>query len=215
MGGIFLLVFLIFIILLFYRTKYNNGESGLTNRLIANYEKSGAKILNNVYIPYGNNKTTEIDAVMVYRSGIYVFENKNYSGWIFGNSKNRYWTETFYSKRFHEVEKHQFYNPVMQNASHISCLKKYLNDYSIPMYNIVVFSNNCEFRNLTILDDAEVIYMKNLINTIEKIDHIYLTHCDEISADRINSIYNRLLNCTNVSYEIKKKHIDDIRRKYN
>ena len=120
MGGIFLLVFLFFIILLFYRTKYNNGESGLTNRLIANYEKSGAKILNNVYIPYGNNKTTEIDAVMVYRSGIYVFEYKNYSGWIFGNSKNRYWTETFYSKRFHEVEKHQFYNPVMQNASHIS-----------------------------------------------------------------------------------------------
>ena len=38
---------------------------------------------------HGNNKTTEIDAVMVYRSGIYVFEHKNYSGWIFGNSKSR------------------------------------------------------------------------------------------------------------------------------
>ena len=76
MGGLLLLVFLFFIILLFYRTKYNNGESGLTNRLIKTYKKSGAKILNNVYIPYGNNKTTEIDAVMVYRSGIYVKKKK-------------------------------------------------------------------------------------------------------------------------------------------
>ena len=41
------------------------------------------KLLTNIYVPKEDGKTTEIDIVMLNRTGIYVIENKNYGGWIF------------------------------------------------------------------------------------------------------------------------------------
>lgn len=49
---------------------------------------------------------TEVDLIYINTSGIYVIESKNYSGWIFGDFKQKYWTQTF------KTEKHKFYNPV-------------------------------------------------------------------------------------------------------
>ena len=43
------------------------------------------KLLVNVYVTKDDGSTTEIDLIMICSAGIYVFESKNYSGWIFGN----------------------------------------------------------------------------------------------------------------------------------
>ena len=43
------------------------------------------KILRNVYLPKENGQTSEIDLLYITEKGIFVFESKNYSGWIFGN----------------------------------------------------------------------------------------------------------------------------------
>lgn len=43
----------------------------------------------NCYIPNRSGDKTEIDMIMLCQKGIYVIENKNYSGWIFGNEKVR------------------------------------------------------------------------------------------------------------------------------
>ena len=53
------------------------------------------KLLTNVYLPKGNGTTTEIDLIMISATGIYVFESKNYSGWIFGDENSRYWKQIF------------------------------------------------------------------------------------------------------------------------
>lgn len=45
-------------------------------------------MLRNIYVPY-NGKTSEIDVLMIREKGIFVFESKNYSGWIFGGLKIR------------------------------------------------------------------------------------------------------------------------------
>ena len=50
------------------------------------------KMLRNVYIPKGNGETSEIDVLYISRKGIFVFESKNYSGWIFGKESDQYWT---------------------------------------------------------------------------------------------------------------------------
>ena len=63
-------------------------------KLLKSYESQGAKFLFNVYLPKGENETTEIDVLMICSQGIYVFESKNYSGWIFGNEKYKMWTQT-------------------------------------------------------------------------------------------------------------------------
>ena len=39
--------------------------------------------LPNCYLPKGNGETAEVDLIFLHESGIYVFESKNYSGWIF------------------------------------------------------------------------------------------------------------------------------------
>ena len=62
--------------------------------IIKNYEKIGCKILRNLYLPKYNGETTEIDMLMISTKGIFVFECKNYKGWIFGNAGRKYWYQT-------------------------------------------------------------------------------------------------------------------------
>jgi hypothetical protein len=76
---------------------WEKGKSGeyLVYKVLQNYEKDGAKFLFNCYLPKNNNNdTTEIDVIMIHNSGIYVFESKNYSGWIFGSEHQQKWTQT-------------------------------------------------------------------------------------------------------------------------
>lgn len=94
------------------------------------FEEEEAKFLFNLYIPKPDGQTTEIDILMISRSGIFVYESKNYSGWIFGDEKRRYWYQTLYAGRGRRAHKETFYNPVMQNAGHIRHLKKFLDRIS-------------------------------------------------------------------------------------
>ena len=41
------------------------------------------KFIFNCYLPKADGETTEVDVILLHESGIYVFESKNYSGWIF------------------------------------------------------------------------------------------------------------------------------------
>ena len=98
----------------------NKGQFGeyLTNFALSKV-KDYNQILNNVYIPIGNGKTTEIDSIMVHKKGIFVFESKNYGGWIFGGIDQKNWTQCFPNR-----EKYKFYNPIMQNRTHINALAR-------------------------------------------------------------------------------------------
>ena len=169
--------------------------------------RTKGKILRNVYIPKGEGETTEIDLLFITKKGIFVIESKNYSGWIFGAEKDRYWTASLPSG-----EKNRFFNPILQNKGHIVHLKEYLNR-DIPYYSIVVFSNRCELKKITLLsDDAVVIKRDDIIRTVKKI-------CDEspdiLTDEDIDNICSRLSDNTNVGDEIKQKHIEDIERRYN
>ena len=88
---------------------------------LAEYEKDGAKLLFNCYIPTRTHTMSEIDVLMLHRSGIYVFESKNYSGWIFGSEQDEDWTQSLLF-RGHEPQKKHFFNPFLQNKCNI--LKK-------------------------------------------------------------------------------------------
>ena len=62
-------------------------------KYLTRFEDYGAKFLFNCYVPRGD-EYTEVDVIMLYHSGVFVFESKNYSGWIFGDDKSQYWTQT-------------------------------------------------------------------------------------------------------------------------
>ena len=56
------------------------------------------RIYKNVYIPHGDT-TSEIDLLLLHEKGIFVLESKNYSGWIFGDTDQVYWTQSLQKKK--------------------------------------------------------------------------------------------------------------------
>ena len=111
-----------------------NSEQDLIYRLI----KAGipaSTIFHDLYIPTKRGYT-QIDIVVPTNVGIFVFEVKDYSGWIFGNGKYDKWTQVL----AYGQEKHQFYNPIKQNAKHIEALRNTSAQLqNVPIYSIVVF----------------------------------------------------------------------------
>ena len=103
------------------------------------------KILTNVYLPKGNGETTEVDLIYIHETGIYVLESKNYSGWIFGDEKSKYWMQTLENRH-----KEKFYNPIWQNNTHIKYLIKLLNANEEFIKSIIVFSDRCTIKKMEV-----------------------------------------------------------------
>ncbi len=192
----------------FFSVHFDKGAFGEYNiyMYLRGYEANGAKLLFNCYLPKNNNETSEIDVIMIYRSGIYVFESKDYGGWIFGSESNKTWTQTLPNGK--TSQKLKFYNPIMQNRTHIKWLEKHV-DNTVPLHNIVVFSNRCELKKLEITSgDVSVIKLEKLLKTIKDIDERVGPRLDD---DRISAIYEKLYPYTQVSAELKEKHVDNIK----
>ena len=119
----------------FAKTIFNKGNYG--EYLTFSYlEKLPGykKIVTNIYVKKEDGKTTEIDLVMLHETGIYVFESKNYSGWIFGDEKNKSWTQTLKGNN-----KNYFYNPIWQNNGHIIALANFLPEFQEKRLNLISF----------------------------------------------------------------------------
>ena len=80
------------------------------------------KVFNNLFLKLEDGKTSQIDHVVVSIFGIFVIETKNYSGWISGDERSEYWTQSFFKS------KKRFLNPIWQNYGHVKALKEVLKD---------------------------------------------------------------------------------------
>lgn len=187
------------------------GEYAIYKKL-KHLEKEGTKFLFNVYLPKEDEETTEIDVLMISKNGIYVFESKNYSGWIFGNEKQKYWTQTLPRGRGSSL-KTKFLNPIIQNKGHIKYLKNVVG-VDIDVRSIIVFSERCTFKDLTLKsEDIKVINRYDLTYVIEDL----LKYIPEVRLEQkmVDEIYEKLYPYTQVSEEIKKKHIENIRKSHD
>ena len=120
-------------------------------------------IFHNLYIQKRSGEYTQVDVVVATRAGLIVFEVKDYKGWIFGNEHQKYWTQLL----AYGTKKYRFYNPVMQNAAHIQAIRQNLpQNPGIPIYSVIVFFGNCEFRNITCNADNTFIIYHNSISQI-------------------------------------------------
>lgn len=163
-------------------------------------------ILKNIYIPNDNGETSEIDLVYITQKGIFVIESKNYSGWIFGNETDYYWTQSLPNGK-----KNRFYNPILQNRTHIKWLLRYLGE-EVPFFSLIVFSERCKLKKITFEEQMlGVIKRDELYGTIR---YLWKKLNDIWSDEKINQIYNTLLPLTNVDEALKQQHIDRITQKY-
>ncbi len=183
-----------------------NGEYKLYQNLKF-FETIGCKFLFNLYVPRESGKTSEIDLIMFHQKGLFVLESKNYSGWIFGNENNKKWTQTL-PTGYGESHKEQFYNPIMQNATHIRAVRKYIDD-TIPIYSIIAFSDDCTLKNVTTRSNVIVTYYSNLQEKI--ISKLSETNNYSIPKDLMDETYDALLKFTNVDEYTKLQHLKNLR----
>ena len=124
-------------------------------------------IFHDLYIQKPNGEYTQVDVAVATKAGIIVFEVKDYSGWIFGNEHQKYWTQSLaYGK-----EKHRFYNPVMQNSGHIQAIRQCLQQNpDTPIYSVIVFFGSSEFKDVTCnANNTFIIYPRSIQQVVSEI----------------------------------------------
>lgn len=194
----------------FFQTVFDTGNYG--EFLTYNYlEKLNGfnMIMTNIYLPKEDGTTTEADLIMIAETGIYVFESKNYSGWIFGDEKNKNWTQSFPNKK-----KYKFLNPIWQNKGHISALKLATEIENDEMYkSYIVFSKRCELKKIKIeSSNVKVMKRTNLSRIIKK----DIERSNKIMTQKeVYKLSRKLEKYTHATETVKKEHIENIKQKYH
>ncbi len=143
--------------------EYEGEYEGEEGELIVNLEaeslldKNKYHLLKNVTLRTGDG-TTQIDHIIISIYGVFVVETKNMTGWIFGNPKQRTWTQIIYEDRY------KFQNPLHQNYKHVKTLKSLLRLDSLQLHSVVVFVGDSEFKTEM---PENVIYIEDFIKYIE------------------------------------------------
>lgn len=186
----------------------NTGQFGefATEFALTNDNLDGELVvLKNLYVPL-QGKTTEIDLLMIHEKGIFVFESKNYSGWIFGSSDQLNWTQSLQNG-----EKNKFYNPIRQNRTHIKALSEYLGKPMSEFTSYIIFSERCTLKKVP--EDTDDIIIVRRPNMLKKLRATLKTAQSKYDHDEIQSMANRLISLTNKDALEKQQHIENIKTK--
>lgn len=179
-----------------FSTEYALTNNNLDGKLI---------VLKNIYIPM-QGKTTEIDLLMIHEKGIFVFESKNYSGWIFGSVNQLNWTQSLPNG-----DKNKFYNPIRQNRTHIKALADFLGKPVSEFVSYIVFSERCTLKKVP-EDTSDVIIVRRP-NMLKKVRATLRISPIKYSYDEIQYMANKLQPLTNKNTAEKQQHITNIQNK--
>ena len=162
-------------------------------------------ILKNLYIPY-KGRTSEIDLLLVHERGIRVIESKNYSGWIFGRASDRYWTQSL-----NKSSKSRFYNPILQNATHIKALVDYLEiPEQLRPKSYIIFSERCELKSVPeSTDDVKICKRNDMMKLLRKDLGM---NGNVLTPELIEAYKTKLMKCTEAPKETKQAHIKEVQK---
>ena len=189
---------IIFIIIVFLKTPTGKGIVGeLQVRLVLGKNKANEKyVINNLMI-VTDGKSSQIDHVLINRNGVFVIETKNYSGRIYGSEDQREWTQVLsYGK-----VKNKFYNPILQNRTHIYTLSKAIGR-SDCFISIIVFPK-AELKTSTITAVGHLSSIKRRCKEQQK---------DIFTVEEMNDIYKRLMEYKNNPSVSNAEHIHEIKQ---
>ncbi len=197
-----LIVFLFWVYLnrvIIPRVKGEIGEFWIAKRL-NRLSSNDYIVLNDVLLKIGK-ASTQIDHIVIAKSGLFILETKNYKGWIHGHENSTYWKQTIFKKQF------KFQNPIIQNRSHVYYLKQVLRDFpQIDYFPIVVFSERAVLKNVTTW--TPVIYSRDLILTIKNLNSEH-----NLTYEQMSKISVRLNGLRMHGGRDRKEHIRRIRNK--
>lgn len=196
----------------FVAMRFDTGNFGeyLTYKYLRKFEEDGARFLYNCYLPKENGETTEVDVMMIHQSGIYVFESKNYSGWIFGSEDSKNWTQTLPSGR--KAHKEHFLNPIIQNKVHIKWLVKLIGEEA-PIHSIIVFSERCTLKKIDLKSTGIYVIKRNVVAQV--VSEINKRTGNVLSKEQVDTLYEKLYPYTQTTDMLRERHVQDIKEKYS
>ena len=174
---------------------------------VCDTDKRRYVLMRNLYIP-ARAGYTEIDALLLHQSGIYVLESKNLSGEIAGDLESERWNQ-----HLNASTEHTFHNPIRQNIGHILALEHFLKirHEQAHFISFVVFSDRCVLRKVpkdnefwSIVHCSEL--QDALLKRITSRKTIY-------TMQQLEDFYYKLQDCMNVSEYVKKQHRDYANKK--
>ncbi len=178
----------------------NRGEAFVSREIRANFRAPDFHLFNHITLEVDGG-TTQIDHILVSRSGVFVIETKNYSGWIFANPRQATWTQTFFRKKF------KFQNPIFQNIRHVKAVEALL-DFLPPdtVKSAVVFVGDAKFKT----------EMPKGVYTLSGFINLLRDSPDEvISLNRVQFCVGRLEAARlAISGQTDVKHVKNLERRY-
>lgn len=159
------------------------------------------KLLTNVYLPKKDGTTAEIDLIMIAPTGIYVFESKNYSGWIFGDEASKYWTQSL-----NGGHKYKFYNPIWQNRTHINVLKQHVDVEDKVFKSYIIFSERCTLKKMSVHSPEVKVMNRDVL--VREIKEDMAGSADFLTNLEMDQIYNDLFRYALADAATKQAHID-------
>jgi restriction system protein len=179
---------------------------GLLGEMLVNFavnvrlDKQKYHLIKNITLPTVDG-TTQIDHIVVSEFGLFVIETKNMNGWIFGDEKQKNWTQKIYKNT------NKFQNPLHQNHKHVKTIESILGVDNSKIFSVIVFVGNNTFKTKM---PENVTYAGGLIRYIEsKTDKI-------ISYQEMNSIISSIeagrLSQTLNTYREHVMHVKNIIR---
>lgn len=203
--GVIVIMILPFLVLRWLLPSLGEAGEKRVARRLKKLPEDQYTVLNDVTLPTANGGTSQIDHIVVSLYGIFVIETKNYSGWILGGEDSENWTS-----RNRYGEKYQFYNPLLQNTSHVRALRSILSQFKyIRYFPIVVFTESATLKLGKSIQN--VVYSKSVVPLIKQHSTIILTKeqvteiAQTISAKKLSSRKIKRAHISNVKDSKKKK----------
>ncbi|MBM6921721.1 NERD domain-containing protein [Phocea massiliensis] len=203
-GGIVLLLVLILIAVRAVREAHRrklgiDGEKKVAAKLKRFASIRSFKVINDLYLPL-YDKTTQVDHVLIGFFGLLVIETKNIGGEVYGEPRKKDWLHIMGKSRY------KLYNPLMQNQTHVDCIRHLLgkeNIYNVPIESLVVFTNR----------KVELFIPKKLpiisFNRLNK-----FLHQERFSKDNnidVDKIYHALLKYQITDKKVISQHVKNVK----
>ena len=204
-GSIFAFVALMVVRVFGRQIRGRIGEGLLSSFLRRRLDPDRYEILDDVYLPDGTGGTTQIDHIVVSRSGVFVIETKTYRGWIFGG-EGHFWTQSMRGGC-----KNKFQNPLRQNYKHVCVLRDCCHIPKEHLKSIVAFSGEATFKG----DIADRSRFPEVMHFASVVDHIHSFVTPLFTEEQARSYADAIRESSSkVTPEQRRAHVANLRARH-
>lgn len=177
-------------------------ERRVVKEIEAGLPEESQGLISDLTFKLSARKSSQIDHILVTTHGIYVIEQKNYVGKLYGEVEDSHWRKWSWARTL------RLQNPFKQNQGHIKAIQSALNARSLECINVVVIIGNCSFEGVR--PHWLCMGMDDFINKIKERRELYLFKQESI--DCVLSALKKTREPPSLYTDLK--HIHNINQKY-